>query len=180
MLNLLPEYKKKTLRRTYLLRVGVVGLWLMASAIGLGAVTLAPTYFATTLDIRTLEAERAILEEQMFDSGEGGSVLEVLKRDAALTRLVATLGTTVPPSDYLDEVLEERTEDIFIDSVRFQEDPDGKKTLVVRGGAETREDLVEFTGALEEHETFESVSLPLQDLARKEDVEFTVSLVIAQ
>lgn len=180
MLNLLPEYKKKSFHKTYFTRVVVVGVWLFAGATALGAVTLAPTYFSTALEIRTLEAERTALEERMFDSGEGGSVLEVLTRDAILTRLVTEVGTQPAPSSYLDEVFEERTDAIYIESVRFQENSEGEKSLVVRGGAATREDLVAFKDALEQHERFAQVSLPLQDLAKREDVEFTVSLVIAE
>lgn len=180
MLNLLPEYKKKMLRRTYLTRVAVVGLWLVASATALGAVTLLPTYLSTALDVDSLETERAVLEEKLLDRGEGESVLEVLTRDAEFAELLSEVGTVSKGSTYMDEVIKHRPENVYLTGVRFTRDTGAEATLAVSGVADLREDLIEYSGTLEDLGLFSRVVLPLSDLTRRNDVEFSVTLVVGE
>ena len=72
-------------------------------------------------------------------------------------------------------VLDKRPSDVRITSLSFTPSIGSKSTMAVKGVADTRSGLVLFTELLEDDELFETVELPVRDLAKSTDISFTIS-----
>ena len=171
-MNLLPEQKKRSLRREYRIRLAGLGLALAAGAFFIGAVSLLPALFLTAVKKEAFERGVSALEKELTaekrttlaDLGEAAKKLEVLSRggeDVALEEFFERVSAARPPGMRLTELALAREADASV--------------LRVRGMAPRRADLAAFVKTLRDG-GFSNVSFPVSDLAANENLTF--SLVI--
>lgn len=178
MLNLLPEdmrafHRKRTLNSAAFVW-GVVALVLL----GIGLLTLVPAYSYTLVrskkDPEQIKGERKTheLAEQMQTELENDAVtgryIGAFYKAKQFTSLYTAFAAVAA-----------RHPSVTTDDMTFAR---GEKanTLTVRGRTQLREDLVAFVRDLESDATFQSVSLPIGDLAGREGVFlFTLTLQTA-
>lgn len=174
MRNLLTESFKRTLRQEYILRLGSVVAWLVASAFGIGILASMPSFILATSTHRTLEDQHRLLQARLSGGGqvESGAPIELLgKRLEVLARAKDRERLT----EALLSVLNHRSDSITLRSMGYTK-AGGKTELALKGTALNRDALLSFKRALEEDGRFESVGLPVSNLAREKDILFDITL----
>lgn len=177
MLNLLPEDMRGFHRKRVLNSAAFV--WGVASVLLLiiGLLTLIPAYSFTMIRVAK-DPEQVKTEQKTHELAEEMQV--ELEDDAVVAQYVQKFTKSKTFSDVysaLDAVLILHPA-IRIDDITFARG-EASNTLAIRGRTETREHLVSFVRAMESVPLFESVVLPIGDLAGREGVfVFTVTIQI--
>jgi Tfp pilus assembly protein PilN len=177
MFNLLPEHHKKAARMEYLLRMATVALYLCSAAVILGAVILIPAYVSTSLRIEEGERAKAALAAARSDAENPAAVIATIKRNVTI---LSALVQPVFVESIIERALTERPLGVTVAAVTFQNGINGEGTLSIKGTARTRSSLVAFVRALEGVPYFSKVELPISNLAKNENIPFTMSIPVAR
>lgn len=174
MVNLLPKTFLTRLRRGYLLRLGVVALFLLLAALIISILLLVPPYVSIQVRIGELTNELATIEETLAreDAQESDAFLDETRR--RLAALAAIRNEHYLYED-LDAVLAHKPAGVRITTLSI-EGSGGGREILVRGVGDVRESVVTFERLLEEDERFTSVELPISELASRTDIDFTMTI----
>jgi hypothetical protein len=170
--NLLPKDTKKNLRNEYVMRMLSTALFLMATAVGIGAASLLPTYISISSAL-----DEAKIVDQKEGSATESSPLQELARTAVLLQTLNTKLSAEPMTEIMQGIIAVHPDGIQITGITFDRDP---LTFSLKGNATTRDALVTYKKALESHDRVTHVSSPISDLAKSSDLEFTLTLTLSE
>lgn len=173
MINLIPPEGYQTVKHEYLLRVGAVYCYLFSVVCILVGVALVPMYVLIGAQITDMEQEA--LEESGTKAIIEKADREVVAANGVLAQLM-TEESTFSMSAAIDEIHLRAPGGILFKTFYIGEAKSGNTTIQVQGVAATREKLIQFKAALEESALFETVEVPISDLAK--DVELPFALTI--
>ena len=172
MFNLLPKAEKDAVRREYRIRLAVVILWFSSGTFLVASFLLLPSFFLST------EKERAALR-QSETLGKSVEMAEAANLEKTLLTIKHKLSALAkePPPLFLYEVLvriaEKRPKGLSLDSFTVVT-KEGKREVHIVGVAQSRTLLVAFERALSRSGLFEHVDLPVANLAKQSDSEFSL------
>lgn len=170
--NLLPRSTKRALRIQYYLRVVTVLGFLLAASIVAGTVALVPAYVVLSSTEETLNTElndlRAALEWEGVDA-------DTLKEMKMLVEGLSAYSASMV-SEQLQTVNLQRGNGVLLTSYVF--DVPGR-SIVIEGHANTRDALVAFVDVLERDPMIKKATLPITSLAMRTDVNFEITLELA-
>lgn len=177
MINLIPQHARKTVRIEYWARTASVWMFLIGSAC-LGVVALlVPVWVLITSQGKSLatnypEAMAQVDQFQQADktAKDANSTAQFLLADPdsiSLTELFALVESYAADSIRINSFTTERGEAGVVTS------------LVIAGNAARREHLAAFQDALESEVLFASAELPIANLARNEDLTFSITITLA-
>jgi Tfp pilus assembly protein PilN len=172
MRNLIPAYKRKALRKDYLMRLATVGLGLFAVVMAIGTLTLAPTYFLAYSKLNAIRTEAGLVEESISRREEPMSVATLRETQDQL-KIVLTEQDRDLLSDMVAEIVEQKLPGISITGI-FYERGGVDFELTVTGIANQRDTLLAFKETLEALEWFVAVNLPVSNLATERNLSFTL------
>lgn len=177
MINLIPPRGYKTVKYEYYLRVAsTVGL-LFAGVFILLSVALIPMYVLLGAQIKAFEVEQEQLGENEMAFEEADLEVTVTREMLAQLKRGPKTGT---PSDIITEIREVAPLGIVFTNF-IMNTTDGRiDKIQVQGQSSTREALASFKSALENSSYFETVELPIADLARDENLPFAISITLAK
>lgn len=181
MFNLLPQHHVKRILREYRMRLLSV-FCILAGVWGvLSAVFLAPSYVAARAELAAVVDESKWYRERDAESraGRGDTPLNAVR---AANRDIAALKAhreSVPLSFLLNRILVARGSGISAASFFYEAGGSvaggaARGRITVRGAADTREALIAFADALRRDGSFESVDLPISNLAKDRDIAFSL------
>lgn len=153
---------------------GIIALVLL----GIGLLTLVPAYSYTLVRSKK-DPEQVKTEQKTHELAEAMQV--ELEDDAVVAKYIKAFSGTKSFSELHDvmSATSARHPQISIEDITFARG-DKTNTLSVRGRTELRENLVAFVRDLEAQELFQSVTLPIGDLAGREGIfVFTLTLQTA-
>lgn len=177
MINLLPEDKKRSFKRTYFARLLTVFLILIAVLVVIHSVLLIPSYAFLQARIQSQVAEKEFLVRSLEATG-GGEVEERLQALTEQITILETVNTSVSFVAIVEDILEVSRQGIVLTQVLY--DPQNQNVDVeLRGMAANRESLRSFASRLEAREEIESVDFPISNLSREEDLPFTIAIVFS-
>lgn len=176
MFNLLPQSQKKEAKREYHLRVLTVAFYLSGTALVAGGLLLAPSYVMVSLRIDAAEGAQQLLAGAKDDGDTPAAILAAVERDV---RILNSLATPLTVEDTVSKALGIRPLGLTTTTIIYEEQG-ARGTLSVKGVAKSRNDLVAFVRALEAIPEFSNVELPISNLARNENIPFTLSLSVAR
>ncbi len=175
MYNLLPEEKKKGVKKEYRFRLYSIILLAFSAAFFSGTVFLFPSYLFSTIELRNL-TEQKDAETEKTEKGTVGAELqrlrgklqgmELLEKRDRFSTLLDTLGTL-------------RGEGVKIKTIGFHPDREGTNaTLSLSGNASTRDSLQVFADRLRKSEALASttIDLPVGVFAKKENIQFNMTI----
>lgn len=175
MFNLIPPRGKKIVKYEYYLRVGGTLALLFAGVFLLLTVALVPTYVL-------LEAQIKALESEQQQSAEDEDIFQVADREVTLTREMLAQLKRAPrtklPSTVISEIRDIASPTITLHNFTIASEVGVVETVQIQGQAPTREVLAGFKSALEESALFDSVTLPIADLARDENLPFAITITL--
>lgn len=177
MINLLPAEYKKELVSEYRVRLGAVALLLIAGVFCTGVLFILPSFFLVYSQERVLVKERMRQESMLTDNANNTE--NVLQLSAHRTNILETKYTREALVDLIGAIIKKRSSGITLSTFQYEHRQDGTDILVLKGLAQTRDELVQFEKVLEEELRVKDVQLPISDLAGRVDIAFTMNLTLA-
>lgn len=174
MLNLLPQEEKKSFITMYRLRIAVIVSLFTSALLIIACVGLLPSYLNEKTQTEVLikqkqEAEARNTSVSLIESDNK------IAKNKGLVGFLTSRHASMAKGDSLSaailKIQEKKTSAITISSLSF----DGSK-ITIAGVAATRSDLIAFNSSLQQQRYFTSVALPISDIAKSTDADFTIQL----
>lgn len=175
MINLIPPAAKKGIRLEYWLRVITVWFILLIGALIASIAVMAPAYVLIDLQIDASAESSAAASEKIAGYE---SVANELKRSNLEAKAVLDTTSYVPISEYVALVRELEGKNITVSEVAINRSKDGFSPIQVRGEAVDRQSLAQFRDDLLAQPSVSSVDLPISNLAKDRDIQFSLSVSV--
>lgn len=177
MINLIPPVVRKNIITEYWIRV--VSIWLFIVAIVATAVVFLslPVYVlvSSQVDVYAQSAAEATERVTEYDLSAGALVrANVMAQKVFELREVEKFSNTISTIEAL------QGNDIEIDGFEFARQEGSLAPVQVTGRAATRQALSDFRETLLRQETISDVVLPISNLAKDKDIQFSVSITFKE
>lgn len=175
MLNLLPQEERHALFAAERMRFFAILALLGAGICAISILLLIPALSVLiTLRAETKQALASLAEENTEEATVDNALL--LLQSHSL--LLKDTFERAEVSERISHILSQKGAGVSIADITFTGDGKGGR-MELSGTAHTREDLINFTRALEASPYFTSVVLPVSRLAKNIDLPFSLSLSLA-
>lgn len=175
MFKLLAQKQKDKVMREYSLRRNVVILFVLIFVCIVTIIGLLPSYMLSGVRYEELAGQASSVDEKR--RAEAVEAADWLSRTNRALRLLTPSLDTDRPSEFIDNVIAERGEGILLTNFAWKKD--GESTLLsVEGVAATRQDLIAFEDRIKSSGLFADVALPISDLARDREIDFTIRFTL--
>lgn len=177
--TLLPDEEIKTLEREYRTRFLIIALFFISCGVVLGLISLIPSFFLSYVQKNEV-SQRA---EQIRQSRKASGIDEIEKelvRSQAIAEQITTDEDGIAYSNSIQKIISHRSQQILLSSFEISHVL-GTTTpyeAVMQGKALTREALLQFKKELESDTSFSKVDLPLSDLAKSKNINFTLKFTL--
>lgn len=149
--------------------VAFLGTAVLLICIGL----LLPSYFLLNGEKVQLESQTDDFSKHISQKNSEG-LINTLNDIKSMVALVAPEETKIFPA--IKIILARRPPSVPITSFRYTRADGGESILVLEGIAATRSSLINFAKTLKSEPLFQSVDLPISNLARESDIKFTLTI----
>lgn len=176
MLNLLPQAEKTQQIRDYKIRFWTMCALFACALLVVAIVGLSPTYLS-------MRGEMQILLDQKKEVDQQNSQASVEEADRLAAGNVVAAGIIearigelkqrYPTTSIVSKVFAKKPDTITLGSIQVS-----GKEVVLRGIAATRADLIAFNSALREDALFANSTLPIGDIAKSTQAEFTINILL--
>src|ERR1035437_378068 len=170
---LLPPKTVKALKTEYRVRFFIVFLFFISLAILIASVFLFPSYLVSSLNEKS-----AVANAQSANSGIATNTTPIIAGLSSAGSLVTTISSFVSPplSKIILRIATLRSRGISITSFGISYASSDHSTVVIKGLAATRGDLVTFRDILEGDHVFAGVEVPISDLASASHIQFSMQM----
>jgi hypothetical protein len=175
MINLIPPSAKKKIITEYWARTVSVWFYIWASALLLGAFVMVPVYVLVDLQVSNSSESAASAEAVLASYDDLSKQLNSANIDAKSLLESRRYGLL---SDYTKLFFELENSDVSLSQVSISRAKDGIGPVQISGSATTRQALASFREALLDLSKVESVDLPISNLAKDKDIQFTLTVKI--
>lgn len=178
MINLIPNHEKKKKLKDFYFRFAVVLLSLIGVCAVIGAVSLLPAYFLSTIG-RDMAETKLIEQKKYLDTAEDKATATTVADLDKKLRLVQNFDPKqyIVSEKIINEVLLRKTPDIRIIRIVYENNAAEGREVKVSGVAPSRERLLLFRRALETAPAWKEVDLPISNFVKGSDIEFELTLV---
>jgi hypothetical protein len=185
MFNVLPENLKQIIRTEYKQR-----FWIVSSVLVLGVELCAILFLAPSLVVSTYKEKDLLSTIAVVSSSAAPSITLPVSSDENKSRnlsipetnqLLKIIDTELKypkNSPYLDSILSLKMEGITIDQFSYTSTDSTHAEISLSGRSSTRESLASFVKSLKASKRFSSVDLPVSNLAKDKNIDFSISIKI--
>jgi len=177
MINLLPPDGKRALRTQYWMRVVATYGSLIGFALAITTALLLPTFFHVRFQSDALDLSA---HETSSEADDFAYVEAAIGRANAISELLIETAEHVPPSAVINEIEFLADSRALITTIDITTNAGAVSRVTMAGVAPDRGALVSFRDAVEAHEYFSAMNLPLSTLARDTDISFQVELTLTE
>ncbi len=179
MANLLPENKKKEIRKEFFARIIVVFFVFSFLSICVSIGLIFPS--TILLDIKQTESRvSAKIFEETIDLNDNNVAINILKRENSKLKALQ-IKDEINFSQILEIILDEQPSTIAINTFYYNSTiNDDKKNikLTIRGVADRRSDLIDFVDVLEREDIFSQVDFPVSNLTKGRGIDFSLIILV--
>lgn len=175
MINLIPPQAKKSLTLEYWLRVISVWCITFSVALLLGIVLLVPVYVLLNIQISVLSSSAASASQKIATLKDVSKELDVASKQAR--SLINGLRFNYV-SEYTASFRSLESEEIQLSQISIDRSKDGVAPIRISGTATTRQALASFRDSLLTQSQVASVDLPIANLAKDRDIQFSLTVAI--
>ena len=176
MTNLLPPNAKKQIVAEYWARMICAWVLVWSVCLLIGVVLLWPTYVLLTENIAARSDSVSAATER---TAEFETLRAELQQSTRQAQAVLTLTEQVPLSSVVDDVWSlARPPQISLQSISVGRSGATLKPIAVSGRAFDRRSLAQFRDQLEALPYVETVDLPIESLARNENISFSLTVIV--
>lgn len=173
--NLLPPEDQKAVKRTKIAVAITTALWALAGFAALNGILLLPTYFPVSSEEKGLKNALKIEEELERQSRLRKTIDTSRKLKSDTDRIQKFLSLNYQPSPILNVIHERAGKDIEIETTSLT---DGERLSLV-GLARTRVALLAFEKSLRESGYFQTITSPLTNYTREDNINFSIQAQLA-
>lgn len=175
MSNLIPQLAQKKIAKEYWVRVLTAWSIVLSLALLVAAVLIYPVYIFTTTQVEVQTASAINAQSVVADFDEVTKQIDQANHQA---RLVIEDSRVVRASDYVTFFDSFETDTVSIDSVTYGMAKEQIGPITLTGVAASRESLADLRDQLLEAPAVEVVDLPISNLARDRDINFTITVTV--
>jgi hypothetical protein len=177
MINLIPPIVRTAIIKEYWVRVITIGFFvasIVALAISLFAL---PVYVRVSLQASeyAVSATEAAQRVSEYDLSAGALV-----KANVMAQQIFELRENEQFSDVLELLLSLQGSDIVLENFDFGRKDGALTPVMISGDATTRQALASFRDALLAEERVIAADLPISNLAKDRDIQFTISVVLKE
>ena len=169
-----PKSQRALLDREYRARAAATLAIAMASAAVIGIVSLLPAFISVSATEKS--ALETIAADKTGSSTDAEATQSELSAAGSLVSLLSSNRGAPRLSDAIRQISSVRS-NISLYSFSIDRDGTGSIVAVVQGMAPTRAELISFQGRLENLAPGASVELPISELAKSSNIDFSIRLV---
>ncbi len=174
MLNFLPPTAERSLSAEYAWRRAALALFFASALFTAAAFSLVPPF------LLAVEKEEALREQiAAFAESTTGEEMAQREKDARFLRsrlgVLSSRAVSAPFASLLQAVAQARGEGISLMNLSFHREEQAAVAVAIGGEAENRAALVAFEKALGGLRAFDSVELPVGNLAKDAQISFSLS-----
>ncbi len=170
--TLIPLKDRQRLHREYAIRTVAVFFFALAASVVVGVVALFPAYIQAWFYDRAARDAASVVREEKTDESLGKIKTE-LSTDAKLLAVLADRQVDVKFSDIMRSLMGARGS-ARITSFVLNQMNTAAVVITLKGTAPTRDDLIALRGRLEGLMPGTKVEIPIDQLAKTADLEFTL------
>lgn len=177
MFNLLSQNLKNEIKKEYKIRKLIMVLTFALAIQVSFMVFILPTWLSSFYKEKVMLSDSNKLNQNLSESSVESVSAEILKINQQLNIINNSLnyrGIVV----FIDEVLQQKNNTIFIEQFSMSSGNNAEPILFIGGVATTRENLVSFVSRLEQSDLFSEVNLPISNLAKDRNIDFSIEIKI--
>ena len=176
MINLLPISGIKKIISEYRIRLVTTALIMLAVIILIAMTLLFPAYLLASHKRAIVLEDLSKIGDQTASSQEIKDLEKTIKETDAILDLLNAKGQRFSvSSNIIAKTASFRTENIKITGI-FYDKKDIEESLSLKGTATNRQSLSSFIEMLKKDVAFRDVSLPISDLVKDRNIDFTVMI----
>ncbi len=175
MFNLLPENLKDKIKSEYRARRFIIILFFIISLQATFLVFLFPSWFISFSREKT-SISRSDQANAYFAILDSTNVVSLVKSINTRLRIIDNELSYVKATPYINVVISEKPSSLKINKLSFIATSATSSTLFIGGNSVSRESLVLFVKSLQDSKMFNTVDLPISNLAKDKNIDFTVNL----
>ncbi len=174
MFTLLPQQQKKKLWKLYRIRLAIIFLLFVTTMSLVSIGFLFPSYISLAFNKDALNIDTKNLESKIAEKNNKGL-------NETLDQIKITLLSVNPDETNILEsiriILDRMPHDISVQSLNYTRGQDAPSSIVVNGVAGDRNSLIIFTKQLQSELMFDSVNLPVSNLAKQSETPFSLTIL---
>ncbi|MEM9336714.1 MAG: PilN domain-containing protein [Patescibacteria group bacterium] len=175
MINLIPPHARRQVVTEYWLRVVSVWLFLLSAGLLIVSVLNVPLYVL-------VDQQKAAYAESSQVAATTKAQLEannaIITNANNIARLLARGSDPTPFSTYLNQLEALAPAGITLSRIYLdRQDPEMAGEIRLQGVSATRQDLAQYRSSIEDSEQFVSAELPISNLAKNQDILFSITIV---
>ncbi len=176
MLNFLPDKNKKNIILEYILRTFVFLFSFILIALLLLTFLFVPSAFFSKYKNKTVTDQ--LQSVKMINSTQGIDAVALIKKLNGIVKVLSNNNQkNIAASDLIHKIITLKSSSIKIYSISIANDDPNQEKIILTGVADTRDDLTAFDTHLVSDGIFASVDLPVANLIKNTDADFTITLV---
>lgn len=177
MRNLLPIESKKVIRREYMLRITGIGLIFVFFVFLFSSVFLLPSFFLSIAKEESVRDSAEIVRKSV-ELREQNSADILLEEAKQKLKLLSVDKESIFVQDVVKKITGGKTEGLSIHGISYMDISGGRHRIALTGMAKDRDLLLSFRRYLEKEEIFTDVRLPVSNLVKDKDIEFSIEVEI--
>lgn len=176
MANLIPPDAKRAIIIEYWIRVVTVWAVLVGCGLLVVAVLRLPTFVLvrSQLEVFSNAYNQARIQEEVFEEAQ-----HTISEANTLSNLLANSATTTSLSEIVTLLDDIAGVGVTISDFNFQKSDTDITQIDIRGLANTRTALADFSQNIEAHTLFDEAELPISNLAKDKDINFEITIIPA-
>lgn len=175
MINLIPGNAKKSITLEYWLRVSTSWFFLWAATFLVAIFILVPAYVLINIQVSVYENSAKIAQERITSYEE---VSNSLKNASEQAKLIVDGTKQTMMNEYIALFEQLQYPGIELSKVALARSDKGVTPVILDGRAVDRESLAAFRDRLLAEPTVEAVDLPISNLAKDKDIQFTLTVTM--
>lgn len=174
MVNLLPDTTKKKFIREYYLSLASAALFIVAAIMASGALLTVPSYLLARSEAESAGRYVSSLEETLNLQEKTGAA-GLMATLAEQTDILVAYDRSKLTAELIQEIERSLSSGVRISHIEIRRVGTETGEIRVSGNARSRIDLLAFVDALKTISAFRGVSVPVSQLAKETNIDFSFS-----
>ena len=178
MINLIPNEEKKRMTVDFYSRLLVLFLLMISLSLFVACVAILSAYIYSSVQVSSVNKKLQIQKEEPLPVPGEQSLATVKDVNNKLDIVEkAEKNKFLITDKVINAIIAEKTSDIKITQIQYQDDPIQGKKISILGIASSRETLLTFEDALKNDPVFKNVDLPISNFVKISNIQFDLSLM---
>jgi hypothetical protein len=178
MINLIPKEEKKKMTSDFYYRLLALFFMMMSFSVLVASIGMLPAYFFSLMKDATSNTKLEMQKNSQIPALDEQSLAAIQDMNTKLDLVESAEKNKFSVSEnIINEILSDKTSDIKIVQILYQNDAITGKTVVILGTAPSRQALLTFEEALQNNPAFKNINLPISNFVKESNLQFNLTLM---